>query len=1633
MADNYSLTVIKQTQTNLVIEVSFEKPEISFVSEKGEKKSILKIEGLLSSNEPGQAIVPFLSKPFSLAGQELDYKVEQLELGTIKCDNYVTIPDIDSKPQQLPKINSRPDYFEINYQGMFRDVPIYSLNIFPIKVSQMNGTASWIKFIKIHIWVKNTNPGLEYINDSKSSKEKHILKNMLLNGENVNYKKFKATSNLKTGDRYKSGRYKILVKQDGIYQVTYQDLINAGINVSLINPRKLRLFNKGQEIAIYFKGAVDLSFDPGDYFEFWGEKNKKTFLNQHPDMYQDPFTDVNVYWLENSTRNGLRMVEESGALTVSNPANYVVPIFFKESIHFENDHYYEHFGQQSANLDLPSHTLDLWYYDSGISAVGSRTYTAYLPHPWETRANSVFVKTMMRGKSYYNSSTNPLESHQVEIWLNDKKVVESGIWKNQEMHSIENSNGVGLSQSDIHHGENEFRIVMDQTGVLDVVMLNWFDISYLRKYRADKNFINFIKQEGIPSDYTFQFEIDGFSRSDIEVYKKGVSKIVNSRIDFYTNQNDNYSSYRLSFQDQIFYSDIEYVALTSDKKKKPVAIIEDFPWIPDATGDVSLLDQSNKAEYLIITQELLYDNVLQLKEYHEQKGLSVEIVKVQDIYDEFNYGIKSPLAIKDFLTYVYENWDQSAQLYYVNLVGAASENYKTNSTSKPDLVPTFLFQTKKYGSSGSDFLYSLISGGENDIVPDLVISRIPAKNNSEFLNYFDKLQNYESASNSGIWTNKALMISGNDASTNELNIYPHAFRAQNQRILNYKIPDAFFSRKLNTVRNDDTTRYDPNFGGTTDLINYWDDGLIYINFFGHGGGGIWADVQLFNLDNIDRLNNGYLLPFVTSMTCFTGAFENKSLSGIAEKLITVAEKGAIGVYASTGLGWLHNDFAIGWALTENLFEKKLTIGESVLLSKIFYLANNVYVHETGNNIVYDYYGLRKSMVNQYNLLGEPFVYLPIPDDNIEIEVNNSLPAVGDTLNVTVNTPYSSGEIRIELTNEDGEQLLEDFSTISSGSNKYSFVIPGELDEQVGYVKVYATDNISNSHGAFRIAVRRSLLDSVVVTPKNPQVGDSVYLAVHLHSEIPVQTVRIKNLYNSSSTKTDFNLSKVNDSLFTSSDGLGPFTEMGTWYFTIEITDSAGNSIEYHQQKFTIADPRPDLSIVENSFSFQGNSNIEISVKVKNNSTQSIAGAEIGFFVDTYTTTAIPFYSTMESFLPNEKISVEFPVDTAYLEKGRKFIAVVDYQDLIDERDKTNNIDSSLVYQSFVMVTAAMGTVDTLSIGDVAKMYIPQNSLSKTSTMNYSLNENIDILKVGSQPGFKYIPFGSQNDSAAVHLQLNNPETKILTPVYLAFKIDTSMRPDSLAKVGVYRFSSGLNQWEKVPDAGLSDGYKVIYTDNLGDFALYYVNDSESPVIEITMNGRSLRNDMLIPATPELAFILQDENGINISNGFLVKLDGDTIPKSEMNMPDSINNSNAISVLTSPRLSIGEHSLVVEAADANGNISVKPVNFVTSNNFDIIVYGNYPNPFSDETYISYYVDSGGLLDEFSVKIYTVSGRMIKKIDTSDPRFREPDYYEVYWDGRDDDGNLVANGVYFAIIKAKHEGKDIEHRLKLAKLK
>ncbi len=1190
---------------------------------------------------------------------------------------------------------------------------------------------------------------------------------------------------------------------------------------------------------------------------------------------------------------------------------------------------------------------------------------------------------------------------------------------------------------------------MDQPGVTDITLLNWFEITYQRQYRAYQNNIKFKQEELVLQNRainTFQFEIDGFSTSNIEVYKPGISKLVNNRVDYITAA-DNISSYRLTFQDEIFYPGIEYVVVTPEAKKKPLRIVADLPWNPEqgVQSAPSLLETTNSAEYLIVTDGTFYENVLQLKTYRQQAGLSAEVVCVEDIYDEFNYGIKSPLALKNFLKYAYENWDQTRPLLYVVLVGDASYDYKTSSVDQKDLVPTLLFETRKYGATAADDLYALVSG--TDPIADLIISRIPVRDNSQLTAYLGKIQEFEGAANRGEWRNKGLFISGNDASTYEQFTMQPAFRAQNQRLIKMNLPAAFISRKLNTIR-DQSLPSDPNFGSTTDLINYFDDGLSLVTFYGHGGGGIWSDVQLLNNDDIERLNNQGKYPFITSMTCFTGSFENSSMDAIAEKLLLAPARGAIGLYASSGLGWLHNDFALGWNLTSFLYTQGLTIGEAMWLAEIHYLANDQYVTEEYSTIIPGYAGLKYSMVHQYNLLGDPYLSLAPPADELKLSGSNPMPQPGDTLQIAIQAPFLSGDGRIELANENHELITEQFYTLNGAQAAVSLPVPGGLStNQYLYAKSYAISSAGDrdARGVWPMTLNKPLVDSVLVSPENLQVGDTVFFSVFITTPLSLNRVRLINLKGANGSFYVLNMARTGDSLWTHAEGFGPYSQADTIGFDVEIMDSNGKLYLSRLHEFIVADARPDLEVVTNSIRLGGAQEIELQARVRNNSSFDLNQVDLGVFLDSYTGAESPYNSQLLDLQAGQALQISIPLAAAasLLTPDRKFFMVIDYLKKLTERYENNNEQYTSFAGDLYSVTLPLGTSadglvnDTVNYQGICRFYVAPQTINLASVLKFSRNQEPFYIESKTQPGFAYLPFQGIMDSCSIEIELLNQSAQLLSPAYLEFSLATEQYGSQfLQNVYICKYESRLGRWVALDESSPGQGKIYTYTLTGGEFALFHIEDNDEPEIEITVNGRTIHQDMMIPENPRIAFILQDKNGINLSNGFSVMVDENSLPSDRINYPDSIQNANAISILTTPELSAGKHNLTVSVCDAKGNTTTRSVDFIITGDFQIQIFGNYPNPFAESTIIALQIISPNVLDELEVKIYTVSGRLIRKITSLEQYPDEqwdPGYHEIEWNGRDDDGVKVANGVYFAVLRAKLRGESIEKTLKLAKLR
>jgi flagellar hook assembly protein FlgD len=105
-------------------------------------------------------------------------------------------------------------------------------------------------------------------------------------------------------------------------------------------------------------------------------------------------------------------------------------------------------------------------------------------------------------------------------------------------------------------------------------------------------------------------------------------------------------------------------------------------------------------------------------------------------------------------------------------------------------------------------------------------------------------------------------------------------------------------------------------------------------------------------------------------------------------------------------------------------------------------------------------------------------------------------------------------------------------------------------------------------------------------------------------------------------------------------------------------------------------------------------------------------------------------------------------------------------------------------------------------------------------------------------------------------------------------------------------------------------------------------------------------------------------------------------------------------------------------------------FQVAGQFRLEFIGNYPNPVKDKTYFAYSLTEQ-TTEPVQVRIYTVSGRLVRTLYSYSAD--EINYGEIYWDGRTEDGAMIANGVYFYKFIARRGGEKIERTMKLAILR
>jgi hypothetical protein len=221
---------------------------------------------------------------------------------------------------------------------------------------------------------------------------------------------------------------------------------------------------------------------------------------------------------------------------------------------------------------------------------------------------------------------------------------------------------------------------------------------------------------------------------------------------------------------------------------------------------------------------------------------------------------------------------------------------------------------------------------------------------------------------------------------------------------------------------------------------------------------------------------------------------------------------------------------------------------------------------------------------------------------------------------------------------------------------------------------------------------------------------------------------------------------------------------------------------------------------------------------------------------------------------------------------------------------------------------------------------------------------------------------------------------------------------------------------------------------------YVAPDTLRPRFTVTVDGRSVVNGDYVSPRPEIRVDIGDDGEIPIASPTLVdlRLDGRRVSLST-STPDSSFESRwaekKATAILRPQFERGTHQLSVQVTDGSGNpadTTAFLLTFRVETTSSIRDVAPYPNPFADATDLTFNFTGPSAPDEGSIRIYTIAGRLIREITIGAGQVRTG-FNTIHWDGRDGDGDTVANGVYLAVLKLNTGGTWLQETAKLAKVR
>ncbi len=855
--------------------------------------------------------------------------------------------------------------------------------------------------------------------------------------------------------------YRFEIGQTGVYKLDKTFLESLGVNTSQIDPRNISIYGWGgqmlplandsgmpqelAELAIRVHGENDGSFDAGDYILFYGTGRE---WNPEYQTHNNIYSDKKFYYLKIGNSPGKRMqayTEPSGTPVVS----------FTEYLAHR---YYE---KDSVNIVKLGKE---WYGNNFNYGQATRHFEMH----FRNRIASKKIKV-----TFKLATDNPAVSN-VTIKVNNQTM---GTYNLPALFPILQANGIHAVKT---VQTDSIAVTGDKINISMVYNDNG--------YPAAKVFLDYISVDAYCSlsvggkSFVFSHPAQQNTSGVVEYQLSDAGQldeiwdVTNPFEATYLPASGNNFSFKAAGMTKGKYVTVTDDFLEPVKPGNPRVNNMDLRWDTFyASGSYTPPD------YIIIAPERFRSQAERYVAFHQERGLHAFFAPLEEIYLEFGNGTQDIAPIRNYLRYVY--FESGQQLKYVTLLGDTSWDFKNlmfDEDENTNVIPSYQSQQSfsLVSSFVTDDFFVMTDLNEGHLesswgLPDIAIGRIPVKDEEEAEVITDKLLHYYDPSTYGNWHNTVTLLADDadrPSSAWELGLLwstleiardietHHPFVNLNKIYLDaypqvssaggYRYPDA-----------------------KRDLLNAFEKGMLILNFIGHGNEYGWTHERIFNLPEIRSLRNIDKLPFVSTVTCEFGRFDNPKLVSGAEILIKNKLGGAVQLLTTT---------------------REISASAAMFFNKVYY--KYLFGTETGSfthfrtpgEALLETKNVYSSLNKKISLLGDPAMPLHFPEPEIVItqihsqsqdtiralelvriegEVQDGNGNLLSGFNGTVHPVIFDKKIETRTLNNDhvpgqdtvftklGPAIFRGQSRVNNGTFSFEFIVPKDIKPAYGRGKI----------------------------------------------------------------------------------------------------------------------------------------------------------------------------------------------------------------------------------------------------------------------------------------------------------------------------------------------------------------------------------------------------------------------------------------------------------------------------------------------------------------------------------------------------------------------------------------------------